>query len=308
MFKFFLYKIGQFFVNNFSLDLSYKLAVLLSDLQFLFSPRDRRAVCNNLRQITGRDDGINQLAREVFRNFGKYLVEFFRTEKMVNAAYVSEKIKIDNVNHIDDVLKNGKGGIVLTAHLGNWELGGVTLSLLGYPIVAIALPHKERPVNDLFNHQRQIKGVTVIPTNVAIRRCIDTLRNNGLVALLADRDFSEHGEIMDFLGRKVMIPKGAAAFSLKMNAPIIPSFLIRQSDNSFVLSIEEPIYPPEAANFPKATEKELLEKVMKEYLVIIERYIKQYPTQWLMFREFGKEHQRELEYQKLAEIKAKQHA
>ena len=158
------------------------------------------------------------------------------------------------------------------------------MSVLGYPLMAVALPHKERPVNDLFNHQREVKGITVVPSNVAVRKCIDTLRNNKLVALVADRDFTLHGEVLDFLGRKAFIPKGAALFSIKTGAPIVPCFMTRNPDDTFVLSLEQPIVPP--LEIKETIAQDALIKVMRQYTDVIENKIRQFPTQWLMFREF----------------------
>ncbi len=284
MFKFLIYKFGQFCVNHLPLKVSYHIAMFMSDLQYWLSPRDRRAVRNNLRIIVKDKADISRLTKEVFRNFGKYLVEFFRMAGNVDEKYIQKNVEIRNVDRIDRVLKKGKGGIVLTAHIGNWELGAVILSRLGYPLTAIALPHKERPVNDLFNAQREIHGVTVIPTNIAIRRCLETLKENKLVALLADRDFGHNGEEMEFLTRKAILPKGAAIFSLKTGAPIIPTFLIRQKDDRFTLMVEEPITPPLCE--PGEVAKEIFVPLMRQYTTIIEERIKQFPSQWLMFREF----------------------
>ena len=281
MFKYLLYKFGQFIVKRLPLKVAYGWATFISDLHYYASFRDRRAVKNNLRVIMpGRED-INSLARQVFRNFGKYLVEFFRMTQDVDRAYIERNIEIRNLERLDEVLRNNKGAIFLTAHLGNWELGGVIMSLLGYPFVAIALPHKERPVNDLFNYQRENKGMTIVPTNIAVRKCIETLKKNSIVALLADRDFSGRGEILDFLGRKAFLPKGPAVFSQNTGAPIIPVFLIRKVNDKFTLTFEEPIYP-----FPDGEDQEKIRKIMKRYTAIMEERIRENPTQWLMFREF----------------------
>lgn len=282
--KFICYKIGQFIINLLPLHLSYRFAMFVSDLQYLFSFRDRRAVRNNLKVILGTDKNIEPLVRDVFRNFGKYLVDFFRMERNLTLEYIQKNVKVENIDRLKKALEHGKGGIVITAHLGNWELGGVMVSMLGYPLMAIALPHKERPVNDLFNHQRQSKGMSVVPTSIAVRKCIETLRNNKLIAIAADRDFSAHGEVMDFLGRKALIPKGAAVFSFKTGAPIIPCFCIRNPDYTFTLSLEEPIFPPYESN--DMIEEKILMDMMKQYVSIIEKRIRENPSQWLMFREF----------------------
>src|SRR3989338_8849471 len=281
MFKYLLYKFGQFCVNHIPLKTTYRIAGFLSELQCYLSPRDRRSVRNNLRVILPAGNNIRKLTREVFRNFGKYLVEFFRMEKYLDKEYIQTHVTVRNIHYLDEALKRGTGGILLTAHLGNWELGGVVISMLGYPLIAVALPHKERPVNDLFNHQRETKGITIVPLQKGVRKCIEALNENKIVALLADRDFTLNGEMMDFLGKKALLPKGPAAFSLKTGAPVIPVFVIRETDDHFLVLFGEPIFPPRDQNDAGA-----LSKLMRRYAVVIEEKIRQYPTQWLMFREF----------------------
>jgi len=64
--------------------------------------------------------------------------------------YIEKNVKILNLEYIDEGLKQGKGVIVVTAHLGNWELGGVVVSMKGYPISTVALAHKSKVVTNFF--------------------------------------------------------------------------------------------------------------------------------------------------------------
>jgi len=284
MFRFYIYKFGQFCVHHLSLRWAYGIANVLSDIHYYCSFRDRRFVKNNLKIILPKEKNIAFFAREVFRNFGKYLVDFFRMQKTLNEDYVQKNIKIQNIDRLTQALKGKKGGIFTTAHIGNWELGAAVLSLLGHPMVAVALPHKERPVNDLFDKQRGRWGMSIIPPNGALRRCLEALKENKLVAIVADRDFTQNGVEMNFLGKKTLIPKGAAVFCAKTGAPIIPTFFIRNADDSFTLEFGELIYPPEVQE--DVVSEELLYAIMQKYTAVIEEKIRQYPTQWLMFREF----------------------
>jgi Kdo2-lipid IVA lauroyltransferase/acyltransferase len=284
MFKYYIYKFGQFCVTHLPLKLSYWLAGLISDIHYLCSFRDRRIVAENLRVILPGATNISALTRDVFRNFGMYLVDFFRMAKKMDRRFIKERVTVKNLEYIDQALKKGQGVIFLTAHIGNWELGGFVLSLMGYPSMAIALPHKERRVNDFFNRQRESRGLTVVPMSQAIRRSLHTLQHNGVVALLADRDFSASGLVLDFLGRKSLIPRGAAMFAVKTGAAIVPTFLIRTTQDSYLLHIEEPIYVPRASN--GQVSDETLLPIMRKYTAIIEEKIRQYPSQWLMFRKF----------------------
>ena len=181
---------------------------------------------SNLKNILPDSKDVSFHTREVFRNFGRYLVEFFKMNEMVDSHFIKSKVQINGIGHLDDVLKRGRGGIIVTAHIGNWELGAVLLSTLGYPLMAVALPHKERPVNNLFNRQREAKGVTVVPTSVALRRCTEQLKENKFIALVADRDFGTSGFVVDFLVRIMLVPTGPATFSLKSGALTIPAFAL----------------------------------------------------------------------------------
>ncbi len=285
MFKFWIYKLGQFLVNRLSPSASYRFATFLSDLQYVFSFRDRKAVRENLKCILPPETDVRLMTREVFRNFGRYLVEFFRMRKDITPEFIKEKVQIEGRQHLDQALQGGKGVILMSGHIGNWEWAAAIISLLGYPLMIIALPHKERPVNDLFNHQREDKGIAVVPSRFAVRRCIEYLNQKKIVAIAGDRDFSSHGEVVDFLGKKALIPKGAAVFSYKTGAPIVPTFLIRRENNSFLFHIGEPIYPPQRV-YQGNVSQELLVQLMGVYIKRIEEIIYKYPTQWLMFRKF----------------------
>ena len=71
MFKYYLYRFARFLVNCLSLATSYKLGIILSDIQYVCSFRDRRAVRNNLRRILPSEADLSAKTREVFGNFGK---------------------------------------------------------------------------------------------------------------------------------------------------------------------------------------------------------------------------------------------
>ena len=101
---------------------------------------------------------------------------------------------------------------------------------------------------------------------------------------MADRDFGQNGVVLPFLGKQALIQKGAAIFSLKTGAPIIPTFMIRKQEGSFHLMVEEPIYPDK--KFHGEIPEEEIVVLIKKYLKVIEDKIYQYPTQWLMFRRY----------------------
>ena len=265
MLNYLLYRLGQFFVLSLPLKLGYAIAVLVSDLHYIFSPRDRQAVKENLETIfpLASDNEICKIRKKMFHNFAKYLVDFFRFSK-IDKAYIEKNVKVENFCYFDEVLAKNKGVIVLTAHIGNWELGGAVIALSGYNFWVVALPHKHKYVDNFFNHQRQSKGVHVIPLGKAVRQCLKCLKENGLVALVGDRDFRQGGITMDFFGKPTLFPEGPAAFALKTGAAIVPGFMSRNPDDTFTLRFEKPI-----ALSAKNTIVEDTKELIQRYKVII---------------------------------------
>jgi KDO2-lipid IV(A) lauroyltransferase len=163
-------------------------------------------------------------------------------------------------------------------------LGGVVIALLGYPFWAVVLPHKDKRVDNFFNYQRERKGVKVIPLGRAVRTCLNILKENKMVALVGDRDFTSKGIAVDFFGKPALFPEGPAAFAIKTGAIIVPGFMVRNQDDTFTLKIEKPIeYRP--CGDRDADVKELIGR----YKVVMEDYIRSYPDQWYMFKRFWKQ-------------------
>ncbi|MBI4308971.1 MAG: lysophospholipid acyltransferase family protein [Candidatus Omnitrophica bacterium] len=282
--NYYLYQIASFIARIIPLRMAYALAVRIADLHYLFSRTDRKAVEANLKVILGTDPVPPAMARQVFRNFGKYLADFFTMTKYLNADFIKTRVQVRDSGYLNEALSGGKGCVLVGAHLGSWELVGGVLSLLGYPLSVIALPHNDPKVNKFFNDQRAFFGVTVIPSTAAIRRCMEQLNANRCVGILAERDFSQQGMVMDFLGRPTMIPRGAALFSLKTGAPIVHVFMVRDGNDGFHITFERPIYPSSGAD-GKITDEDL-KFLIGQYIKNIEAQIRRHPTQWLMFREF----------------------
>ncbi|MCX5687057.1 MAG: lysophospholipid acyltransferase family protein [Candidatus Omnitrophica bacterium] len=278
-----LYRIGFLLANILSLKLAYSLAKRVSDFQYILATKDREAVVQNLGIITKKDaKECRKLARKVFRNFGLYLVDFFRMANL-SKKDIRKRVKVEGIENIDGALKQNRGGIILTCHIGNWEMGGVVMAMLGYDVSAVALNHKHKNINDFFIKQREEKGLKVIPINHIMKRCVSALRRKGFLALAGDRDFTNNGEIMDFFGMPTSIPKGPAMFALKTDSPVIPGFFIRRDTFNYSLIFDRPIDLKET---PGMGREEIIKEANKKFVASMEKYIRAYPDQWLVFRKF----------------------
>lgn len=282
MMWFIVFKLGKFLACALPLKISYRLAEILSDIQYILSKKDRSIVINNLNALNVRlPQPTASYARYVFRGFGRYLVDFFRSSKLSRNDLI-EMLEIEGLSHIDEALKKGKGVIIVSAHIGNWELGGLAMAARGYPISAVALDHKNSLVNNIFINIRKRWGMEVIPLGSAVKRSYKSLGSNKLLAILGDRDFSNNGMLMSFLGKDSLIPKGPAVLSIRTGAPIVPAFVLMKPHGKYIMRFENPLILENR----DADTSESVRLLTQKCVNIMEDYIRKYPSQWLMFRRF----------------------
>ena len=282
MLNYILYRIGEFLCLYLPFNLEYLLARVISNLQYVFSRQDRTSVANNLKVIFPGIEKrlLKKYTKGVFINFGIYLANFFKF-KNLGLDYIKKNLVIEGREHIDKALSLGKGLIIVSGHIGNWELGGIALGLLGYPVNAVTFTHKHKKVNIFFTRQRELKGLRVIPLEKAVRGALLAFSRNEIVCLMGDRDFTGGGLVMDFFGLPTMIPRGPAVFSLRNKTPMLLAFTLIENKEKFRLSFTPPIEFTPSGEY----EKDVLSLTLI-YLKQIEDYIRAHPGQWLMFRRF----------------------
>ena len=237
------YQAGQWLATHLPRRAAYGIASGLAAAQYRLMRADRQAVERNLDVVLGpQHPRRDETARAVFRNFAKYLVDFFRFAD-VDEAFIRRHVTVVGREHLDAVLRQGRGAILVSAHLGNYELGAVVAALLGYPVNTVVLTHQDPRIDALFTRQRAMRRVRPIAVGMALRQGFTALRRNELLGVLADRDFFNHGIRLSFLGREMSIPQGPALFSLRTGASIVPTFLTREPGDRFQLAFEAPIEP-----------------------------------------------------------------
>jgi len=281
MMLYLLYRLGTFLALTLPVKTGYRIAVCVADIFYSVSRADREAVSDNLKVVTGAaagEKGSERQCRAVFRNFAKYLADFFRFSE-IGEEYVKRSVKLEGFENVDKALGRGKGVIMLSAHIGNWELGGHVLSLLRQPMAAVVLTHQNKRINDFFTRQRTHGNLIPIEVGAGLRACYRLLKENGLLALLGDRDFSKKGLYIDFFGRQTLIPKGPAVLSYRTGAAVVPCFMIRQKDDTFRFIFKEPIIPDQSAE-----ETSAIEALARKYTDSIEDCVRKHPDQWFVFR------------------------
>lgn len=277
--RYVLYKLAEWMSKTPPRHFAYWLSLRIADAYFVLDRRGRSAVMDNLRQVysfkgqsvTERE--LSLVTRRAFQNFGKYLVDFFRFSRL-SEEDMRRLVVIENVNYVDDALRRGKGVLLVTAHLGNWELGGAVLASIGYPINAVALRQPSAKLNEFFQRHRRKRGMKIIPLGHAVGSMIHALRGNELVALLADRDYSLRNDFVRFCGAEACLPRGPAWMSVKTGAPVVAGFMLRRPDDTFCLRMYPPMFPEQAGG-----REVLQERICR----VLEDAISTEPSQWFMF-------------------------
>lgn len=281
--KYYWLKFAELVSRLFPRRMSYGLARRLGDLYFFFDNRGRESVISNLKQIQASSGvaltarALHSLARENFLNFAKYLVDFFRFLRL-DLKRMDRIVHFSNVPAaLDDLLKHGKGIIVVSAHLGNWELGAAALAALGYKVNAVALWVPDKKLNDLYQHYRTSRKINPIPFGRAARECIVKLRRNEIIAVVGDRDFTTSVQTVEFFGRPARLPVGPAKLALATGAPLLPIFMIRLPDDTFAYILDEPIWADR--------KRHDVDDVMRQIAMALERVIRQHSEQWFLFHD-----------------------
>lgn len=256
------------------------IALRIADINWIVDSRGREAVKANLRQVLpeATEERICYETRWVFRNFGKYLTEFFRFRRF-NRDYFEKYVAIRNGHYVDDALKNGKGAITLTAHLSNWELGAAGWKVLsGHNVSVITAMHRYGKLNELFRRERESLGMKLIDMQSASRQVIRALRNNEVVGIVGDRDPTAQGVVVNYFGRPCRFPQGPARFSLATGAPLIPAYCTRRTNDSFTVTFEAPIPIPE-----EGTKDEKVKAMTQAYATVFEEMVRWHPEEWTVF-------------------------
>jgi KDO2-lipid IV(A) lauroyltransferase len=251
----------------------------LGFLSYICLPRYRRLT---KQQVSYAFDGektesqIDEITRKVFRNICIMMVEGFSLPKLKKR--LDDIIEVKNIERVDEVLKQGNGSVVISAHLGNWELIAMYFAQKGYPSNVIARPIYYKKYDEWVSAIRNSMDVNVIYRTESPKKVLRVLKNNELLGILADQDIdSVEGVFVDFFGKKAYTPSAPVKLAIASGAPILPMFIIRQGAGcKHTIFVEEPIIIDGHADKQKA----VIENTQK-WSDVVESYVRKYPEQWV---------------------------
>jgi lauroyl/myristoyl acyltransferase len=268
----------------------YWLFARLGDLAYLFGAGARAAYLKNLQHVLGppADPAARRgLARRAFQNLMKNYFDLFRGHRLTDAQLRAQLAELVGFEHMEAALAQGKGLVAGSAHFGNFNLflhlAAVYLKEHRDIVVPIERLKPER-MYELVKQQRAAQGVEIVPVDTAARVLIKTLRAGNIVGLALDLDVTRTGPVVNFFGAPAQLPDGAAALALKYQTPLIIGFPRRLPNNRTAVIIEPPLQFETTGDLARDT-RAGVEKIAR----CLERWISQYPDQWVMFQPIWEE-------------------
>lgn len=276
-------KLFTSFITLFPLKILYSISIFITKFIFFILAKKRNNVFENYKIILQKIKNTNVIDKKVIKNIMNKNFEYYAMLN-VEFLYISKLIgKIDTdfsgQDYIRQALKNGKGFLLATLHMANWDLAGVMLATNFKPVYAI--------VDDLgggyskyIQETRQKYGMNVILPNKNLKDAYSCLKNNHILNVLVDRPAqkNEKGVEVEFFGKKTFVATVAARIALATDAPVALGYCIR-TENNFKGILRAPIEFKKTDNYENDI-KNLTQKIFKE----AEDVISKYPDQWYMFR------------------------
>ena len=259
----------------------YAIANALARVHLWFFPKRRHAALVNLATILPGSSRRERMrtVRRMMASYNCMLFEFFRLPHLERDELLN-CVEVVGHDHVIAALAHGKGLILTSSHIGNWELGAVVLAHLGHPVHAVAGEQLGRWLGPGVRDAKSELAVYTIKPQDGFRKLWRALARNDLLALMVDGDIFGQGIELSFFGSEVRWPAGPGQLSKRTGAPVISAFCERLGGGRFRIVLESLLDPDhydsaDALNIAIAA--------------TTQRHIREHLDQWCIFRPFWAE-------------------
>jgi KDO2-lipid IV(A) lauroyltransferase len=258
---------------------SRRLAELLAWCVYRLHGRLRRVGQRNLElafpalSATQRDEII----RGLFRHLGWQLVEFCRMSRYT-VENTRDWLRTEGLDYYLAAQARGKGVLIVTGHLGAWEMSGFYHSLMGHTMSVVVRRLDNRLLDEFVNANRCRHGNRMLPKDDFARGLLTAMRAGETVAILMDTNMTPpQGVFVNFFGHQACTASGLARVALKTGAAVLPGFMLwEEAERRYVLH-----FGPEL-KFTRGTDAEAeILAATEQCTSVIESWIRRYPDQWL---------------------------
>ncbi len=263
---------------------SYAVAALLGSAAYYLWPRGRRSMHRNYaRVLSGASKAqIRRTSRRSLVNYCKYLADFVRFPSVGRDELLRSVDGDSSFAALDHALEGGRGAVVVCMHFGNWDLGAGAAAARGYPVTVVAETFADPRLDRMVMGSRARLGIQLIKMEKAGPSLLRCLKQNGLLALLIDRPVPGEGVRATFFGEEVEVPAGPARLALRSGARVVPAGFPRVAPGQPAVRVLTDFTIDLQPTGDEARDVALLTQAI---LNVHERFIRDDPEQWYMFRE-----------------------
>ena len=218
---------------------------------------------------------VRRIARESYDNLGRTSIEAAMMEKCLRTEMIDLFEQIEGWEHVEAALAPGRGALLVTGHLGNWEVGGACIAAKGTRVDAIARHMSNRLFEKYLTDVREQNGLRVIFDDQAVRQIPRSLRENRIVGSLVDQGVQGLASaFVPFFGRMAKTPRGPAVFMQRLNVPMVFAVAVRLASGKYRLIIE-PVAP-----IATGDREADATAVVAGFTARLEHWVRQFPGQY----------------------------
>lgn len=248
-------------------------------IAFAVVPRYRKRTLEHLQFAFGdiKNPGeIRRIGRQVFENLSQTAVDVILFPTLSRDRLASWVHGGDGYHRVDQLLQGGKGVIMITAHMGNWELLAGCFRVMGYSGSVVGRRIYYGRYDSIIVNLRRSLRVETIYRDSSPRKLLEVLKRNEILGLVTDQDVDNiDGIFIDFFSRRAYTTTAPAKLAFATGAPILPAFVIRRG-TLYEMILEEPIYP----NLLADKEQEV-RRLTEAWSRVFENQIRRFPEQWV---------------------------
>lgn len=272
-------RIAEMCITTFDVEATLHLAGAIGRGIHQFDKRHRQRCWNNIRFAfpDWPKERVDRTTLHAFEHFTKLVFEVCYTPRMFHLDTWADHARIVNLGRAMELLNARTPCVVLTGHLGNWEVLGYMLATLGYDINAIARPIDNPLINDWILGIRERKGMKIITKWDATDRMLAVLRNGGALGFIADQNAGDRGMFVPFFGRLASTYKSIGLLAMRKQVPVICGYAHRLPNGyNFEIGVTDVIMPEDWAD-----RRDPLYYITARYNRALETMIRQAPEQYL---------------------------
>ena len=238
--------------------------------------KPRRRMLKNLNIVFGQKYSLHKLENLCKRNFQHWGICLFEVVKLMSVRSIQDlenKVKVYNLKLLEKALGFGKGVLLMTPHLGNWEITAAYLSLKGYKFAVLAKEVYDLRLNEVLIRVRGGRKIINIPRD-SMFTAVKYLKQGYILGILPDQATKVTGEYIDFFSKPAYTPTGPAKLSIKIGTPMLLFYNYRDERGKINIFFDEIL---------TQENDEIL--LTKKWSGRFEEYILKFPEQWVWMHE-----------------------